>query len=65
MFLMSGGVLKKFLKIIYNMYWHFIGVSSISNLLSMYFLNYLLSKIISYTKLLLFDIYLTYNMQVI
>ena len=65
MFLMSGGVLEKFLKIIYNMCWHFIGVSSISNLLSMYFLNYLLSKIISYTKLLLFDIYLTYNMQVI
>jgi hypothetical protein len=34
-------------------------------MLSRYFLNYLLNKIINCTKLLLFDIYLTYNLQVI
>ena len=34
-------------------------------MLSIYFLNYLLNKIINYIELLLFDIYLTYNLQVI
>ena len=40
-------------------------MSSIDNMLSMYFLNYLLNKIINRTELLLFDIHLTYNLQVI
>ena len=65
MFLMLGGVLDQFFKIIQHICQHFIGVSLIGNMLSMYFWNYLFNKIINYTELLLFDIYLTYNLQVI
>ena len=58
-------MLDEFLKIIQHMCYHFIRASSIDNMLSRYFLNYLLNKIINCTELLLFDIYLTYNLQVI
>jgi hypothetical protein len=51
MFLMLGGVLHKFLKIIQHVCLYFIGANLISNML---FLK----------LLLLFDIYLTYNLQV-
>ena len=55
-------MLDEFLKIIQHMCYHFIRASSIDNMLSRYFLNYLLNKIINCTELLLFDIYLTYNL---
>ena len=62
---MLGGILDELLKIIQHMYLHFIGASSIDNMLSRYLLNYLLNKKINCTKLFLFDIYVTYNLQAI
>jgi hypothetical protein len=65
MILMLGAILDELLKIIQHMYLHFIGASSIDNMLSRYLLNYLLNKKINCTKLFLFDIYVTYNLQAI
>jgi hypothetical protein len=62
---MLGGILDELLKIIQHMCLHFIRASSIDNMLSRYLLNYLLNKKINCTKLFLFDIYVTYNLQAI